>query len=420
MWSPSSHDAAVSPVIGTILLVALTVVFIAIAAVVAMGMAGGLFETKQVGVTLEPYGIAGDSERGVSVQIYGGADAGDLVSLTASLNGPELVYRETGKSSVEDPVVGTGYRFKAEDRETISSIREFNNMKLPVTLKTNHILSMPRTTYLVTVTGKFSDGTEQVLLVQKVTLPAISEQGNSYTASNGIVIIPDLFDSESGGYPGHGFTLSVPKGMSGKEMETWANSVKFKTINPITNEIVTLKVTDNNLTMSPNKDENDNIVSYSFDINPSASGDGWKNTPFPEEKYWALGALTGTITAGEGTSNSISVDGVKVEERVNYFDNPELISGTLKIVYRENQNKLTTYWEDMTIDSEYGEYIPRTDERYYCLSTNPGNRITIKDEIIDAPSNANVEAYAKVKVGNTYVWYKVASVPVSELRQQYP
>lgn len=418
MRSPSSHDAAVSPVIGTILLVALTVVFIAIVAMVATGMAGGLFETKQVGVTLEPYGIAGDSERGVAVQIYGGADAGDLVSLTASLNGPELVYRETGKSSVEDPVVGTGYRFKAEDRETISSIREFNNMKLPVTLKTNHILSMPRTTYLVTVTGKFSDGTEQVLLVQKVTLPAVSDQGNSYTA-NGIVITPYQFDNESGGYPGHGFTLSVPEGMSGKEMETWAKSVKFSTYEP-DGTSVTLKVNEG-LSMSPNKDENGKIVSYSFDINPSASGNKWMDTPFPDlDTYWALGALTGTITAGTGT-NAIEVKNVKVEERVNYFDNPELISGTLKIVDRDGKkNLLTTYWDDMTIDPEYSDYIKNTNERYYCLSTNPGNRITIKDEIIDAPSNANVEAYAKVKVGNTYVWYKVASVPVSELRQQYP
>lgn len=417
MRSPSSHDAAVSPVIGTILLVALTVVFIAIVAMVATGMAGGLFETKQVGVTLEPYGIAGDSERGVSVQIYGGADAGDLVSLTASLNGPELVYRETGKSSVEDPVVGTGYRFKAEDRETISSIREFNNMKLPVTLKTNHILSMPRTTYLVTVTGKFSDGTEQVLLVQKVTLPAVSDQGNSYTA-NGIVITPYQFDNESGGYPGHGFTLSVPEGMSKNEMEKWAKSVKFSTYEP-DGTSVTLKVNEG-LSMSPNKDENGKIVSYSFDINPSASGNKWMDTPFPDlDTYWALGALTGNVTAGEGM-NAIHVDGVKVEERVNYFDNPELISGTLKIGTKEEgrENKLTTYWEDMTIDPEYRKYIPKSTERYYCLSTDTGNMITSMDNIKNAPSDANVEAYAKVNIGGTSVWYKVASVSVADLRTQ--
>ena len=94
MQSPSSQDAAVSPAIGTILLVALTVVFVAVAAVVAMGLANGMFDMKQVGLTLEPYGIASE-ERGISLTVHGGADAGDLVSLSASLNGPELVYRET-------------------------------------------------------------------------------------------------------------------------------------------------------------------------------------------------------------------------------------------------------------------------------------------------------------------------------------
>jgi flagellin-like protein len=51
MKSVAKKDDAVSPVIGTILLVAITVVLVAIVAAVVMGMVGNMGQSKVVGAT---------------------------------------------------------------------------------------------------------------------------------------------------------------------------------------------------------------------------------------------------------------------------------------------------------------------------------------------------------------------------------
>lgn len=196
-------DGAVSPAIGTILLVALTVVFVAVAAVVATGLANGMFDMKQVGLTLTPYGINSEGERGISLTVHGGADAGDLVSLSAALNGPELVYSD-GTSSVKNPVIGKDYRFKAvESNVIIDTVRPGN---ADVKLETTEILPVNATEYYVTVTGTFRDGTEQVLLIQKVTLPAIPKSGSVSDAEGYVSVSPY---SISDNYPAHGFIITV-------------------------------------------------------------------------------------------------------------------------------------------------------------------------------------------------------------------
>jgi hypothetical protein len=65
-----TKDDAVSPAIGTILFVSLMVVFVAVVAVVVMGLSGGLFDSKEVGLTLRPYGIDSESERGISLTVH--------------------------------------------------------------------------------------------------------------------------------------------------------------------------------------------------------------------------------------------------------------------------------------------------------------------------------------------------------------
>ena len=87
----------------------MTVVFVAVVAVVVTGLAGGMFDAKQVGLTLKPYAVGGENpEHGVGILVHGGADAGDLVSLSASIGNPALTYNKTD-DSVSNPQVGVDY-----------------------------------------------------------------------------------------------------------------------------------------------------------------------------------------------------------------------------------------------------------------------------------------------------------------------
>ncbi|WP_246496044.1 type IV pilin [Methanocalculus chunghsingensis] len=69
------NDDAVSPVIGVILMVAITVILAAIIAAFVFGMVGGTSTTKVVGLT-----VAQDNETHGSITWQGGADIRDIQS----------------------------------------------------------------------------------------------------------------------------------------------------------------------------------------------------------------------------------------------------------------------------------------------------------------------------------------------------
>jgi len=71
----TKKNDGVSPVIGTILLVAITVVLVAIISAVVMGMAGNVGTSHVVGVTV---GQDSSSTGGILVTITGGADVNQL------------------------------------------------------------------------------------------------------------------------------------------------------------------------------------------------------------------------------------------------------------------------------------------------------------------------------------------------------
>lgn len=395
MCSPSSQDAAVSPTIGTILLVALTVVLVAVVAVVALGLANGMFDTKQVGLTLEPYGIASESERGVSLTVHGGADAGDLIALSASLNGRELVVRDTEEPSVNNPIVGRDYLLKVvETREEKTSYRKGSGS---VTLRTTQIKPVSPEGFYVVVTGKFRDGTDQVLLVKNVALPAIPEKGSFTDSQGNIQVLPaDITD----GYPSHGFTLSslIP----GLDLDF--ESVKLKVGDK------TLSVSNRGLTPGRTGPNNNDPYDGSFDLNTAGiSGMGIDvNTPFPTNA--AMGELTGTVTVSDKkTGTEYTIDNVKIPPRVNVFENTEKISGTISV--NSDQKLYTT----VKITSGSG-LTDETNMRYYSLKGDETH--TPITSISDKSDTDIVEAYARVKIGNTNVWYKVAETSVKDLRSK--
>ncbi|WP_321506683.1 type IV pilin N-terminal domain-containing protein [uncultured Methanoregula sp.] len=75
-------DEAVSPVIGVILMVAITVILAAVIAAFVFGMAGNLDTSKTVGITLTL-----DKNNNAVATVSGGADLASLTLVNASING---------------------------------------------------------------------------------------------------------------------------------------------------------------------------------------------------------------------------------------------------------------------------------------------------------------------------------------------
>lgn len=95
--SSSPRDSAVSPVIATVLLVVLTVTVIAVAAVVVINISEGYGDQKTVDIRVSP---SGDYE--YKVVVTGGADATELTSLSAHVDGVTFEYG----GDISDPEVG--------------------------------------------------------------------------------------------------------------------------------------------------------------------------------------------------------------------------------------------------------------------------------------------------------------------------
>lgn len=188
MFEKNLKDNGVSPVIATILLVAITVVLVAIIAAVVMGLGSGVSNTKNVGVTVEAgiilskvtfngvelekdHPLYGDGEIAITVLIYGGTDADKLTALNVSLEGVEGVaynnFRTFGKDVPLIPIT--------------------NPIGIPIRYTPFPMPLDGFTDKLLTVTGTFTDGTSAVLYQDTVTvLPGDSVITPLFTADYAI------------------------------------------------------------------------------------------------------------------------------------------------------------------------------------------------------------------------------------------
>jgi len=123
----TKKNDGVSPVIGTILLVAITVVLVAIISAVVMGMTGDIGSSKVVGVQVSPINTTA-----VLVTITGGANAGDLNNLSVYAGSTPIGAPANLANNI---VVGKPYTFNGS------------------TVLTG--------THTVSVVGQFKDGTNQ-------------------------------------------------------------------------------------------------------------------------------------------------------------------------------------------------------------------------------------------------------------------
>ncbi len=118
-------DEAVSPVIGVILMVAITVILAAVIASFVFGMAGNIQTTKTVVLTAKLNG-----SDYIDVTVHGGADIGQLKELNTTVNGVPKV------TNPDPPGVTTG----------------------------SYYTVLGGTGDRIMVIGIFTDGTEQILL----------------------------------------------------------------------------------------------------------------------------------------------------------------------------------------------------------------------------------------------------------------
>jgi len=129
------NDEAVSPVIGVILMVAITVILAAVIAAFVFGMSGNITKTKVVSVTLNR-----PNSSYVSSTFQGGQDASTLETINWSINGANAVAG-TGFSTA--PVEGT--------TGTILAVGHGVTFAAPVN---GHVVGV----------GSFNDGSKQVLV----------------------------------------------------------------------------------------------------------------------------------------------------------------------------------------------------------------------------------------------------------------
>jgi len=139
------NEDAVSPVIGVILMVAITVILAAVIAAFVFGMTGSVQSTKTVAVT------AAQSGTDIIVTYHGGADADTLYQLEVRVDSETKYCYYDDATDTDYTVTTTKTGTVLEEKLPLGAIIEVEGKG---TAQRDHVL----------VVGYFMDGTEQVLL----------------------------------------------------------------------------------------------------------------------------------------------------------------------------------------------------------------------------------------------------------------
>ncbi|WP_292395774.1 type IV pilin N-terminal domain-containing protein [Methanoculleus sp. UBA303] len=143
------NEDAVSPVIGVILMVAITVILAAVIAAFVFGMGSNIGTTKTVAVT------AGQNGDNVVLTYHGGADAATLEYLKATVT-------ENGGSQVVTYIYSDNSE-TAATKNTLSDVRSAEKKDFPIGVSISLSGGSPKQDHVV-VTGYFKDGSEHVVL----------------------------------------------------------------------------------------------------------------------------------------------------------------------------------------------------------------------------------------------------------------
>jgi len=146
------NDEAVSPVIGVILMVAITVILAAVIAAFVFGMSGNISKTKTVAITTQKI----DAQT-ISIMNNGGQDASSLTILNATTT--PAATGCTGGTAINSADFITG---------GLCSVNVLGSAESSVPVGTTMRLTAAANAYgvktQVIVVGTFNDGSNQVLL----------------------------------------------------------------------------------------------------------------------------------------------------------------------------------------------------------------------------------------------------------------
>jgi len=142
------NEEAVSPVIGVILMVAITVILAAVIAAFVFGMTGNVQSQKNVAVGLQKDGTA------LQVTIQGGNDLGTLQYLKVSVGGKDYFTEETSNSLVDGSTAPT----------------TFQTYSVGEVFSTEDDVMSASSTKRVIVVGHFSDGQTRCWLTRPSNL----------------------------------------------------------------------------------------------------------------------------------------------------------------------------------------------------------------------------------------------------------
>jgi len=142
----TKNDEAVSPVIGVILMVAITVILAAVIAAFVFGMAGNIQKSHTVAVTMTRN--TGGATGSVTATYHGGQDATSLQTIHWTVDGADAV-------GVSGTTLTAGVEGTAGATLSVGSVATFtaNTVGANAINGKNHIIGV----------GHFSDGSDQVL-----------------------------------------------------------------------------------------------------------------------------------------------------------------------------------------------------------------------------------------------------------------
>jgi archaeal type IV pilus assembly protein PilA len=146
------NDEAVSPVIGVILMVAITVILAAVIAAFVFGMAGNITKTKVVAATMSR-----PNSTNVIVTYSGGQDAATLIGLNFTVGGTVAQLNAGGVAATAP----TGTQYVGAGTGATGGIAIKGDTSIPV--GTSLYVTAPTNSNIV-VTGAFADGSTQVIL----------------------------------------------------------------------------------------------------------------------------------------------------------------------------------------------------------------------------------------------------------------
>jgi archaeal type IV pilus assembly protein PilA len=145
----TKNEEAVSPVIGVILMVAITVILAAVIAAFVFGMAGNISKTKVVAATMSR-----PNSTVVIITYSGGQDAATLIAMNVTVGGNPANLNAGGTAPT-----GTGYAGASAASGGLVIATPSVSMPVGTTFYVPAV-----TNSNIVVAGTFSDGSTQVLL----------------------------------------------------------------------------------------------------------------------------------------------------------------------------------------------------------------------------------------------------------------